>query len=481
MSSTYELLIDGTWQKGSTGGTFPVHNPATGELVADVAQADEEDVNRAAEAAHRAFEEWSRLPSPKRAGLMQAAAALVRERQSDLARTLTEEQGKPLGEAKGEIGAAAEALEYYAEEAHRMLGEVIPTGKASRKSLVIRQPVGPVAAIAPWNYPVSLLAWKVAPALIAGCTLVCKPASLTPLAVTKFVGCLVDAGLPAGVINLVLGPGSTVGTALVEHALIRKVAFTGETATGKDIMRRAAGTLKRLSLELGGNCPLVVLADADVQTAAKRGAYRAFRNMGQVCNSINRMYVDQHVYDEFVERLVAEARKLTIGNGLDQGVDLGPMVSAGQREHVMAHVEDARNQGAEIRCGGKVPDGAQYVDGFFYEPTVLTGVTHQMRIMTEETFGPVAPVMAVSGMEEAVRRANESPYGLVSYAYTRDLANSWYLAEHLASGTVGINNVSGGETAYPYGGWKESGMGLELSHHGVEEYLHVKHIRVDLG
>jgi len=330
--------------------------------------------------------------------------------------------------------------------------------------------------------PVSLLSWKIGPALIAGCTLVCKPASLTPLSVIEFIHCLQDTQIPSGVVNLVTGPGATVGRELVENPLARKIAFTGETYTGKEIMRRASSSLKRLSLELGGSCPLIVLEDADLTSAVKGGVYRAFRNMGQVCNSINRIYVDKKLFDEFVEKFLRETGKLKIGNGLKEpDIDLGPMVCDEQRKHVIEHLKDAVKSGAKIILGGKIPQDERFKNGFFFEPTVLTNVNHQMKVMQEETFGPVAPIMAVSGMEEAVKLANDSPYGLVSYAYTKDIRKAFWIAEHLECGTVGINNVSGGETPYPYGGWKGSGLGLELSHYGVEEYLQIKHIRIDIG
>lgn len=482
MIDKYLMLINGKWVKAESGESFEVKNPATGETLALVPKGDREDAKKALEAAKKAFPTWAATPANKRAKFMRKAAALVRERCDEIAKTLTQEQGKPLNEAKGEVASAADAIEYFAEEAHRMLGEIIPTTSTKRKSLVIKQPVGPVAAIGPWNYPVSLLSWKIGPALIAGCTVVVKPSSLTPLSVIEFIGCFVDAKIPPGVINLVTGPGSRVGNELVENPITRKVAFTGETTTGKEIMRRASSGIKRLSLELGGNCPLIVCEDADVEAAVKGGVYRAFRNMGQVCNSINRIYVDEKLFDRFVSSFVEMTKKLRIGNGLEEpDVDLGPMVSDGQRKHVIEHIEDAVKKGARIEWGGKIPEGERFKNGFFLEPTVLTNVNHSMRVMKEETFGPVAPIMAVSNFEEAVKLANDTPYGLVGYVYTRDIKRAFWIAENLECGTVGINNVSGGEVPYPYGGWKESGFGLELSHYGVEEYLQVKHIRIDVG
>jgi len=452
MVDKYLMLIDGKWVRANSKESFEVKNPATGEVLALVPKGDREDAKKALVAASKAFPTWAATPSSKRAGFMKKTAQIIRERCDEIAKTLTKEQGKPLNEAKGEVRSAADAIEYFAEEAHRMLGEIIPTSSAKRRSLVIKQPVGPVAAIGPWNYPVSLLSWKIGPALIAGCTVVIKPSSLTPLSVIEFVNCFMDAEIPQGVINLVTGPGSTVGNELVENPIARKIAFTGETATGKEIMRRASSGVKRLSLELGGNCPLIVCDDANVEAAVKGGVYRAFRNMGQVCNSINRIYVDEKLFDRFISYFVEMTEKLRIGNGLEEpDVDLGPMVSDEQRKHVIEHIEDAVKKGAKIECGGRIPQGEKFKNGFFLEPTVLTNVNHDMRVMKEETFGPVAPIMAVSNFEEAVELANSTPYGLVSYVYTRDIKRAFWIAENLECGTVGINNVSGGEVPYPYG------------------------------
>jgi len=417
----------------------------------------------------------------QRANFMHKAANLIRKHEEEISRLLTQEQGKPLLEARGEVRGAANAVDYYAEEAYRILGEVIPTNSARRRSLIIKQPIGVVGAIGPWNYPVGLLAWKVAPALIAGCTVVAKPASYTPLSAIKTFGCFVEAGISAGVLNLVTGSGSVVGDELVKNPIAKKIAFTGETDTGKEIMSKAGVNLKRLSLELGGSCPLIVCEDADLESAVKGGVYRSFRNMGQVCNSINRIYVDKAVVSKFIEMFVEETKKLKLGNGLEEPeIDLGPMITGEQREHTKRHIKDAINKGARVLCGGKEPAGEKFKSGFFFEPTVLTGVNHTMLIMQEETFGPVAPIMVVNDTEEAIKLANDTKYGLVSYVYTKDLKRAISIAESLECGTVDINNVSGGEVPYPYGGWKESGLGLELSHYGLEEYLEIKHIRVDI-
>ncbi|PZN06364.1 MAG: NAD-dependent succinate-semialdehyde dehydrogenase [Bacillota bacterium] len=472
------LLIDGAWTEGEKKEWVDVIDPSTEEPMGRASLATDADVDRAVAAAHRAFPEWSQTAPSKRAAILRQAAALARERLDTLAEMLTLEQGKPLREAKGEIKASIDALEYYAEEARRIYGEVMPTDQASRRSIVIKQPVGPVAAIGPWNYPVLLLAWKVAPALAAGCTVVAKPPTITPLAVTHFLGCLQDAGLPAGVLNVVIGRGRTVGDRLVRHRLIRKISFTGETETGKTIMKAAADGMKRISLELGGHCPLIVFPDADVATAAKAAAYRAFRNMGQICNAVNRIYVHRSIYSQFVEAMVEEARRLRIGRGLDD-LDLGPMTTRDGLEKTMQHVEDARSKGARVVYGGQRPDDPALQRGYFYLPTVLVDVDHSMRVSCEETFGPVAPIMTFDTLDEAIRLANDTPYGLVAYLFTNDLATAIVASERLEAGTVGVNNVAGGEVPFPYGGWKESGFGIELSHHGLDEYLLIKHVRVD--
>ncbi len=473
------LLIDGEWTEGQNGEYVPVIDPATEEVVGQAALAAAEDVDRAVRAADRAFVTWSRTAPSTRAGVLRKAAALLRERVEDLARLLTLEQGKPLRDARGEIQAAIDALEYYAEAARRIYGEVIPNDQPNRRSLVIKQPVGPVAAIGPWNYPVLLLAWKVAPALAAGCTVVVKPPVVTPMAITRFLGCLAEAGVPSGVVNVVIGPGHTVGEQLVRHPLVRKISFTGETRTGKAILKAAADSLKRVTLELGGHCPLVVFPDADLEAAARAATYRAFRNAGQVCNAINRIYVHRDVYDAFVEAMAAETARLRVGPGLEDP-DLGPMTTKENLEKTIAHVEDARRRGARVVCGGDRPRGERFLRGYFYLPTLLVDVDHEMRVMREETFGPVAPIVPFSDFSEAIRMANDSPYGLVAYLFTRDLKTAFCAAEALEAGTVGVNNVAGGEVPFPYAGWKESGLGVELSHHGLDEYLLIKHIRFEL-
>jgi len=472
------LLINGEWIEKGTGGVITVQDPATEEFFAEVPRASDEEVDRACRAAAKAFKSWSRSLPAERAALLSAAAQKLEGKIEEIAKLLTREQGKPIGEAKGEVRAAIQALRFFARYAELPVGEWRAPNRAGIVNLVRRYPVGPVAVISPWNYPVLLTAWKVAPALAAGCTVVIKPSSKTPLAVTEFVRGLAETGIPKGVVNLVHGGGGDVGMALVRHPDIAKVSFTGETETGKVIMREAAGGMKRLTLELGGHCPLIVAADADLKAAVEGGVYRAFRNMGQVCNSVNRIYVERSVFEEFVRMFVERTQKLTIGPGLSNP-DLGPMIDEEARRRVIAHIEDAVSKGAEVVYGGKVPSG--FERGFFFEPTVLVNVNHEMTMMREETFGPVAPIMAVESLEEAVRFANNSRYGLVAYLYTRDLEKALWAADELDYGTVGINNVVGGEVEHPYAGWKESGLGFELSEHALDEFLLFKHIRLKRG
>jgi acyl-CoA reductase-like NAD-dependent aldehyde dehydrogenase len=341
--------------------------------------------------------------------------------------------------------------------------------------------MGVVAAIGTWNYPLGIMAWKLAPALAAGCTVVAKPAEETPLAVLALIAGALEAGLPAGVLNAVSGPGVTVGTWLASHPGVRKISFTGGTDTGRHLLRLAAGDIKSVTLELGGHSPMIVLADAPLELAVTDGVKRAFRNAGQLCNSVNRLFVERAVADEFIERFVERAAALTVGPGLaDPEPDVGPLTTQKVRQRVEAHVEEARNDGANILTGGERPQDERLADGFFYMPTVVLGDA-TLRMAREETFGPVVPIVVVDDVEEAITHSNALDFGLVAYLYTRDLRTATLGAERLEFGTVNINNVGGGQVAFPYAGWKHSGLGVELSHEGIEEYLHVKHIRTELG
>ncbi|MGB5101289.1 MAG: NAD-dependent succinate-semialdehyde dehydrogenase [Methanothrix sp.] len=472
------MLINGEEVASSSGRVEIIRNPANQQPVAEVAVGTRQDARLALQAAKKAFPIWSATPSLKRADLLHDAARLVRERAENISRLLTLEMGKPLKNAKMEVLSSADVLDFYAEEGKRNFGEWISSSHS--RSIVLRQPVGVAALITPWNFPVDLLAWKVAPALAAGCTFVAKPPSLAPLAATEFVRAVSDAGLPAGTANVVHGPGSVVGAELVENPISRKIAFTGETQTGRWIMAHAAAHIKRVSLELGGQSPFIVCPDADIEAAAASAAQRAFSNMGQICISVNRIYVAQEVAEEFTKLLISCAERLKIGNGLEPDVDMGPMFSRAQRERTQGHVADAIEKGAELLTGGREPEGEAFEKGYFFRPTVLGEADHSMRVMREETFGPVAPIMKFKTLEEAVALANDSEYGLAAYVFTSDLKTALRAAEGLEAGGVGVNVNNVVDLQAPFGGWKESGLGRELGHYGLEAYLETKHIRLGM-
>lgn len=472
------MFINGRSVPSLSGKAEIIKNPANQEPVAEVSVGGREDARMALEAAKAAFPEWSRTTSLLRADLLHEAARLVRKRSEDIARLLTQEMGKPMKGSRLEILASADTLDYYAEEGRRNFGEWITS--SSSRSIVIRQPVGVCALITPWNFPVDLLAWKVGPALAAGCTFVAKPPSIAPLAATEFIRTVNEAGLPPGTVNVVHGPGGEVGAELVENPISRKIAFTGETATGKWIMEKAAKYIKRVSLELGGQSPFIVCRDADLEKAAAACAKRAFNNMGQICISVNRIYVDESVAEEFTSRLVARTKKMKIGSGLNPDVDLGPMASANSRQKTKEHVADALDKGAELLYGGREPEGLEYEKGFFFLPTVLSNADHRMRVMREETFGPVAPIMRFKTLDEALALANDSDYGLAAYIFTESLKTAIYAAERLEAGGIGVNVNSVVDLQAPFGGWKQSGSGRELGHFGLESFLEPKHIRLGL-
>jgi succinate-semialdehyde dehydrogenase/glutarate-semialdehyde dehydrogenase len=473
-----QMLINGEDVASLSGKVEIIYNPANQEPVAQVAVGTRQDACQALQAAKKAFPIWSATSSQERAKILHAAAHLVRQRAEQIARLLTLEMGKPLKNAKMELLSSADVLDFYAEEGKRNFGEWITSSHS--RSIVLRQPVGVAALITPWNFPVDLLAWKVGPCLAAGCTFVAKPPSKAPLAATEFVRAVSEAGLPAGAANVVHGPGSEVGAELVKNPISRKIAFTGETQTGREIMAHAAAHIKRVSLELGGQSPFIVCPDADLEAAAAAAAQRAFSNMGQICISVNRIYVAEEVAEPFTEQLVRRAERLKIGDGLLPDVDLGPMFSRAQRERTKEHVSDALEKGAELLSGGSEPEGESYEKGYFFQPTVLGEADHSMRVMREETFGPVAPIMKFKTLEEAVALANDSEYGLAAYVFTNDLKTALRAAEGLEAGGIGVNVNNVVDLQAPFGGWKESGLGRELGHWGLEAYLETKHIRLGM-
>lgn len=472
-----KMLIDGVLV-AAQGPIIAVENPATGEVVGQIGAAQPQEIEAAVAAARAAFRSWSGLPAKARAGYLHRLGDLIANDADAMARLMTAEQGKPMNEARGEILKLAETCHFYAEEATRIHGETIPNDSTDFDSTVVREPIGVVGAITPWNYPAELVGWKLCAALAAGCTIVIKPAEITPLTALAIGEKCVKAGIPAGVVNILTGPGSKVGQALVEHPGIDKIAFTGSSKIGLHI-QKSATTVKRMALELGGNCPLIVTRSADLKAAVTGATRRSFRNCGQICIAINRIYVARELYEEFVQKLALAAEALSVGNGLDNpGADLGAMASAEPLNKTREHLEDAVSRGARLLAGGTRPDGAEFENGHFFRPTVLADCTHAMLIMSEETFGPIVGIAPFETIAEAARLANDTPYGLASYVYAKDSDEIRYLGRQLDYGNVAINNVDAGIINAPYGGRKQSGVGYEHGREGMLEYMNFKHIRV---
>lgn len=473
-----QLLIGGQWCSSEGKAEASVIDPATEEVFGSVSIASKRDVVRAVEAAEAASAQWSSLSAFQRGEYLRKASDLVFKRSRDIALLMTREQGKPLKEAEGEVIKGSQILRYYAEEGERVYGRIIPNEAANMESRVIYQPVGVAASITPWNYPVELLAWKVGAALAAGCTLVAKLPTETPLSPLAFLDCLVDVGIPGGTVNALIGPGETLGPALIRHPLVQKVAFTGSTKVGKSVYRDCADSLTKVSLELGGSLPMIVCSDCNMEEAVAGAVRRSFRNMGQICIAINRIYVDASIYESFLEKFTLATQQLSLGNGLVDDCDLGPMASAKGLKKTQAHVEDALKKGARLVCGGRKPPGERFVKGFFFEPTILGDANHEMLVMSEETFGPVVGVMSFSDLDEAIALANDTEYGLAGIAYTQSLTTARRLSLEIKAGNIAINNVDAGVINAPYGGWKNSGIGHEHGPEGLYEYLLVKHIRI---
>jgi succinate-semialdehyde dehydrogenase/glutarate-semialdehyde dehydrogenase len=472
-----KLFVGGAWVQGA-GARLPVANPATGETIGHIAASTTEEVNAAVHAARTAFRPWADMPPRMRAAALKRLGALITADADRMARIMTLEQGKPLNEARGEILKLGEACQFYAEEAVRVHGEIIPNDTNDHQSLVIREPIGVVGAITPWNYPAELVGWKLCASLAAGCTIVIKPADLTPFTALAIAQKVEEAGIPAGVVNVVTGPGSVVGQALVEHPDVDKIAFTGSSKVGLQI-QQSATTVKRMSLELGGNCPLIVTASADLDAAVKGAARRSFRNMGQICIAINRVYVARSIHDAFLAKLKVAAEALTIGNGIEKpDADLGAMASAAPLAKTREHLADALAKGATLVSGGSAPAGEAFAHGHFFRPTIVSDCNHTMKVMSEETFGPLIGVMPFDGLDEAIAHANDTPYGLASYVYAKDMDEVRYLTARLDYGNVAVNNVDAGVMNAPYGGRKQSGVGYEHGREGMLEYMNFKHIRI---
>jgi succinate-semialdehyde dehydrogenase/glutarate-semialdehyde dehydrogenase len=477
-ASLKRMFIDGKWVDADSGRTLGVINPATEEVIADIAYGGRAETRRAVEAAARAMPAWMKRTAWERARVLKKTAELMRERLDDIARTLTLEQGKPLAESKAEINHSADTFEWFAEEGKRAYGQVIPASQPSKVPVTLKHPVGVVGAISPWNFPITLQARKIAPALAAGCTIVCKPASQTPLSLVQVFECLIEAGLPAGVANLVLGPAQEIADEFLENPVVRKLSFTGSTEVGKQLMKGAADQVKRLSLELGGHAPFIVFPDADPEVGARIAVTGKFRNNGQVCIAPSRFYVHKDVEKKFTEAAVEFARGLKLGNGLEPGVEVGPMFEKRAMDNTIGLVEDARKTGARVLTGGKRSD--RFERGYFFEPTVLTNLSDRAKMMTEEPFAPVMPLLDFSKIDEVIRAANNTRYGLAAYVFTNDLTVAWRMAEGLEAGIIGINDPVPATPQCPFGGMKESGLGRELGHEGLEAYLETKYVSFKL-
>ena len=464
-----QCFIDGAW----TGTpSFPVNNPATGVELAKVPQMNAADTTQAVEAASRAFPGWAKLTGKQRSNILRKWFELIIANREDLALILTSEQGKPLAEALGEVDIGAAYIEFFAEEARRVYGETIPTQRPDARLLAIKQPIGVCGAITPWNFPNSMITRKVSPALAAGCTVVLKPANETPLSALALVALAEKAGVPKGVFNIVTGDAPPIGKVLCEHPAVRFVGFTGSTAVGKILYQQASVGVKRLGLELGGNAPFVVFDDADIDAAVEGAMVSKYRNMGQTCVCANRIYAQEKIYDQFVEKLSKKAAAMKIGDGTEQGVTQGPLINMKAIDKVEKHIADAVKGGARIVTGGK----RHALGGTFFEPTVLANVPTDALVSQEETFGPLAPVFKFKDEADVIAMCNNSPFGLASYFYSRDLGRVWRVAEALESGMVGVNTGLITTEVAPFGGVKESGLGREGSRHGMEEYVEIKYV-----
>ncbi len=473
-----QCYIAGSWVDADSGATATISNPATGEILGSIPEMGGTETRRAIEAAQSALPGWRALTAQGRATLLQRWFNLLLEHQEDLATLMTLEQGKPLAEARGEIGYAASFLDWFAAEGQRIYGDTIPAQQPQQRILVLKEPVGVCAAITPWNFPAAMITRKAGAALAAGCTMVVKPAPQTPFSALALAVLAERAQLPAGVLNIVTGPAQTIGDELLDNPLVRKLSFTGSTRTGQYLMQRCAGTLKRLSLELGGNAPFIVFDDADLDAAVAGTLASKYRNSGQTCVCANRFLIQEGIYEAFAARLTQAVRgQLKVGNGLDPGVTQGPLINAAALHKVEAHVADAVAQGANILTGGQ----RHPLGGTFYQPTVLSDVTPEMRIAREETFGPVAPLFRFRTDTEAVALANATEFGLAAYFYSRDLNRVFRMAEALQYGMVGINTGLISTAVAPFGGIKASGFGREGSKYGIEDYLDIKYLCIGLS
>ncbi len=467
-----DAFIDGEWVAADGGETTPIVNPANGQVIAEVARCGRAEARRAIEAAERAHAQWRRHTAKERSQALRRWFDLMMQHQEDLARIMTAEQGKPLNESRGEIAYGANFIEWFAEEARRVYGDTIPAPANDKRIVTIKQPVGVVACITPWNFPNAMLTRKIGPALATGCTVVCKPANSTPLSALAIAELSVRAGIPAGVINILAGRTAEIGEEFTSNPVVRKLTFTGSTEVGKTLIQQCAATVKRTSMELGGNAPFIVFDDADLEAAVQGAVISKYRNAGQTCVCANRFLVQAGIYDAFAERLAAAVREFKVGDGMQEGTTIGPLIDLDAANAVLAMVDEAVTNGAQAIVGGKRAANG----GCFVEPTVLTDVVPKMRVFREEIFGPVAPLIRFETEQEAIELANDTEFGLAAYFYTRDIGRIWRVAEGIDYGIVGINEGAISNEAAPFGGMKESGNGREGSKYGMDEYLELKYM-----
>lgn len=469
-----QLYINGEWVNADSGATMPVLNPANKELIIEIPNAGAVETRRAIEAADVAFQSWRNVVAKERSAILKRWFSLIMENQEDLAKLMTAEQGKPLAESRGEVAYGASFVEWFAEEGRRVYGDTIAANNPNQRIITLKQPIGVVAAITPWNFPIAMITRKVAPALAAGCTIVLKPATETPLCALALVDLAERAGVPAGVFSVVAGnKARDIGGEMTSSKIVRKLTFTGSTEIGKVLMKQCADTVKKTSMELGGNAPFIVFDDADLDEAVIGAMASKYRNAGQTCVCANRILVQESVFDAFAEKLVAAVNKLKVGNGADDGITIGPLINDDAFTKVSAIVDQAVNNGAKVLVGGK---GSEAKGENFYHPTVLVDVDDSMDVYNEEIFGPIAPLFKFKTEEEAIRIGNDTPFGLAAYFYSRDIGRIWRVSEGLDYGIVGINEGVISTEVAPFGGMKESGIGREGSKYGIDDYLEIKYL-----